>query len=130
MQRQLYTLNWYEVDAAIKAIVAHTDTSTLTGIYGEPRGGLIPAVMLSHSLGLPLVQRTGQDVLWVDDIVDSRKTLDVAMGYFGQYVSLVCAHSDTDFYSPYIIPQSWIVFPWENADKAEEDWKAYEISRK
>ena len=52
------------------------------GIYGIPRGGLIPAVYLSHRLNIPLV-RTLDAVLSdshgpyliVEDVVDTGKTL-------------------------------------------------------
>lgn len=130
MQRKLCPLDWSEITEAIKAIALKIDTSSIKGIYGEPRGGLIPAVMLSHATGLPLVQRQGKDILWVDDIVDSGKTLDKVLGKFGNYVALVSAHNELDINAPYTIPNSWIIFPWEDATKAEEDWKAYEISRK
>ena len=41
------------------------------------QGGLIPAVMLSHRLKIPLVKGDiGPDTLIVDDICDSGETLD------------------------------------------------------
>ncbi len=46
-----------------------------TGVYGVPRGGLVPAVMISHKLGIPLLAAPCDDCLIVDDIADSGDSL-------------------------------------------------------
>jgi len=95
-------------------------------IYGIARGGLIPAVVLSHRLNMPIVDATGINpgTLIVDDICDSGETLlefkkgyqmiakiehlDVAVwyertgtGYKANYVGEDISNND------------WLVFPWE-----------------
>lgn len=133
MQREFYPLEWSEVEVAVQNIAHHLiatgKINNISGIYGEARGGLIPAIMLSHKLGLPFTNLINEHVLWVDDIVDSRKTLNRALGEFGEYAALVCRKPELDFFAPYIIPDAWIVFPWEDMAKAEQDWKNYELSR-
>ena len=49
-------LTWDEVDELVDRIATRitNEFSNITHIYGIPRGGLIPAVMLSHKLGIPL----------------------------------------------------------------------------
>ena len=52
------------------------------GIYGVPRGGLVPAVYLSHRLNVPLVKTldavlsdSHNPYLIVEDVIDTGKTL-------------------------------------------------------
>jgi hypothetical protein len=49
------------------------------GIIGIPRGGLIPAVIMSHCTGLPIVEirdiKKGSAYVLVDDVSDTGKTL-------------------------------------------------------
>ena len=48
----------------------------IDNIFGIPRGGLIPAVYLSHALDLPMVAEVKDArTLVVDDIADEGKTL-------------------------------------------------------
>ena len=64
-------IDWVEIDSLIFQLLYRIRTSELKfkNIYGLPRGGLIPAVMLSHRLEIPLVKGDiGPDTLIVDDI--------------------------------------------------------------
>jgi uncharacterized protein len=88
-------------------------------IYGVPRGGLIPAVMLSHSLKLPLVylkKDISDKTIIIDDIADTGKTLQKLRKKNGIVVTLF--ESEKSVVIPYVschIAQKnkWIVFPWE-----------------
>ena len=53
-------LTWDQVDNLVDIIAAQVrkEFSNTTHIYGIPRGGLIPAVMLSHKLNIPFIKRT------------------------------------------------------------------------
>ena len=51
----------------------------IDSVMGLPRGGLIPAVMISHELGIPLVINPTKNTLVVDDINDTGHTLDKAV---------------------------------------------------
>ena len=90
-------------------------------IFGIPRGGLVPATMLSHLLEIPMITnlydyKINDDttILIVDDIVDSGSTMecyhryDTAAVFWKNELSKgpqYCAeHAKTD---------EWIVFPWE-----------------
>lgn len=51
--------------------------ATIKNIYGVPRGGLVPATILSHRLNVPLVidQRSiSKNTVIVDEIIDSGET--------------------------------------------------------
>lgn len=83
-KQEIYKIRWDEVENKVTILSiliaiaqAHAKPDNrYTGIYGVPRGGLIPAVMLCHLLKLPLVTHAFEDrTLIVDDIVDSGKTL-------------------------------------------------------
>ena len=70
-----YYVDWDEINALVFRL--RFKIGFFKNIYGLPRGGLIPAVMLSHQLGIPMAKGDiGPDTLIVDDICDSGETLD------------------------------------------------------
>lgn len=72
-------IDWVEIDSLIFRLIYQIKESGLKfkNIYGVPRGGLIPAVILSHKLNIPLVKGDiGPDTLVIDDICDIGETLD------------------------------------------------------
>ena len=75
-------IKWRDIDEAIERLAINITISKIeiAAVGGLPRGGLIPAVMLSHTLNIPFVSQAniaGVDgnILIVDDICDSGKTL-------------------------------------------------------
>lgn len=86
----------------------------IDSVMGLPRGGLIPAVLLSHKTGLPFVLHPGKNTLVVDDINDTGETLNKAPGVY----HAVLHHKPTSIFTPDLYSQlageSWIVYPWEN----------------
>lgn len=110
------------------------------GIVGLSRGGLIPAIILSHKLGLPVKPLTysskqGQgdkhhdniipewfsEGRWlvVDDIVDSGYTFkELAMASINS--TFCCLHlRHTSCYQPnyhslLVVDDAWLVMPWEH----------------
>ena len=50
-----YYVKWNDVDTFVNVLVDHIKMKKLkiTGVFGLPRGGLIPAVMISHQLDIP-----------------------------------------------------------------------------
>ena len=90
---------------------------------GLPRGGLIPAVMLSHKLGLPY--KLDGNALVIDDICDSGKTLKTiqsptAVLHYKPHTSII----EPTFYACKFESDDWIVYPWENKDsKTIQDYK-------
>ena len=94
---------------------------TWKGVYGPPRGGLIPAVYLSHQLGIPLVEtvpklpyeaRDRSLYLVVDDICDSGKTL---IPYYGWFTATLVARPETltNVDLAMCVIEDWVVFPYE-----------------
>lgn len=98
-------------------------------IYGIPRGGLIPATILSHALETERQTRlvTSLDHLdpgdWhrlviVDELVDSGDTIKSLKTRFPEAitVALYQRHSakySADIVSHIIDHDDWLVFPWE-----------------
>lgn len=109
-------INWFEVDNAIKMIVRYYESWNrnrfpLVNIIAVSRGGLIPATILSHKLGLPIShvihmssyegteqkhtindpiitpigkpQELSGVSLVVDDIIDSGNTLQAVASLLG-----------------------------------------------
>jgi len=117
-------VGWDEVDDWLWDVFLFLDgkTHNLKYIYGIPRGGLIPAVWLSHHLNLSLRTKltdveirggfVSSDTLIVDDVVSTGKSIK---GFNpGNVVSLV-----RNPWSPEILfaakeTDHWVVLPWEN----------------
>lgn len=116
-------LSWEDVEDMVKVLAKNIKEAPvfIDSIYGIPRGGLIPATLLSHKLNIPIVESPTESTLVVDDIVDSGLTLSRYAKY--PFACLV--------YKPltsYIVPKLfaleyvgdyWINFPWEekNSEK-------------
>lgn len=91
------------------------------GIFGMPRGGLVPAVCLSHRLDLPLLLAPTSKSLVVDDIADTGRTLQHYRD-IGCFIVTPYYHTQS-----IVVPDAWlrikpkntpkhdvwIVFPWE-----------------
>lgn len=112
----------------------------IKAIIGIPRGGLVPAVLLSHKLSVPMItileyqnnvddfisRLSANEVLVVDDICDSGKTL-LWPGYKDCLTAvLIQKHEDmakkqATFHArfmDYHELHDWIVFPWEKKDSS------------
>ena len=120
-------LEWRDIDDAIEKLVLNITSSEIkvVAVGGLPRGGLIPAVMLSHRLQIPFVsqaqlQNVTGNILIVDDICDSGKTLKQFKFEENVYTATLHYKTTAD-YEPHfwwkIAPENeWIVYPWENKD--------------
>jgi len=126
MEKRFITWSYIEmaVDEIAKQIIeANFD---IRYIVGMPRGGLIPAVMLSHRLNVPL--STGNLKPWehdtihtlvVDDICDTGNTIK---DYYESGCLTATIHYKKsailtpDFYFKETTDNQWIVYPWENID--------------
>lgn len=114
------SVSWWDIQDLIKNLAERIpfEVPLADSIYGIPRGGLIPAVMLSHKTGLPLVQTIGKDTLVVDDICDSGVTMSKMPGQF----TLVLHHKPhTSCFTPNIYGkvhkgEEWLIYPWEEFD--------------
>jgi len=86
-------------------------------IYGIPRGGLVPAVYLSHLTGLPLVEVIEEEdkPVIIDDIIDTGKTLEPYYNE-GYTIASIYYHKQSVFEPViwvYEKKEDWIKFPWE-----------------
>jgi hypoxanthine phosphoribosyltransferase len=118
-------LSWDDVNEAVESLAHQIKNSNehIEAITGLPRGGLIPAVLLSHKLGLPYVNLSNdceghENVLVVDDICDSGETLKEYHQFFTtatiHYKQLAIVKPD--FYYSLAPENEWIVYPWEQKD--------------
>lgn len=132
MMEKIY-LSWDEIEDAVESLAHQIKQSgkKIGSMDGLARGGLIPAVMLSHKLGIPFMNENNNDegyILIVDDICDTGETL----GYYDIHDYILTAtihHKQTamvepDFYYSLAPENKWIVYPWEQKDsKTIQDYK-------
>ena len=119
-ENTLLYCTWDHLDKLIMDIKMHLEDTKYVNIAGIPRGGLIPAVMLSHATGLPLVpigEAKGNTII-VDDIVDSGETVSSFMNAGYRVVALYeryTAKHKPEFAPHFLAADNWIVFPWESS---------------
>ena len=118
-------LSWTDIETAVESLAYQIRQSgeEIGAIVGLARGGLIPAVMLSHKLGIPLVSEDHEAegyLLIVDDICDTGNTLEYYVKYEGTLTATIhhkqAAIVKPDFYYSLVPQDKWIVYPWENKD--------------
>ncbi len=133
-------LSWDDVEVLVKKLCDKILISNfeIKDIWGLPRGGLIPAVMVSHKLGIPMTKGTiTPNTLIIDDICDSGVTF---ANYFEKYqkeyafafdLKTACLHykPHTSVFKPTLYANqwssnNWIIYPWERNDsKSIQDYK-------
>jgi hypoxanthine phosphoribosyltransferase len=122
---------WSNIDYLVDLITNRIRSSgkQYDNIYGICRGGMIPAVMLSHKLNIFLSLNTiTNTTLVVDDIADGGKTLeklihDYPSIYFDIAV-LFCRFSSTirpTYIGENLNHNVWIKFPWESVNSSKYD---------
>lgn len=119
-QNKVY-LKWSEFDELINKLADSLKPLGFKSIFGIKRGGYVPAVILSHKLGIDFVDESSIDenTLIVDEIVDSGNTLkDIRKDYPGSKVACVDFRKTSslkpDFYVRILENDDWIVYPWEH----------------
>lgn len=127
---KLRFFTWDEFDE----VVAKTPKPIARELFPLPRGGLTYAVALSHKFGLPLTNKSSVHSVFIDDIADSGRTiLDARVRYGNAPVHCIFKKTRCSERGVFGIIEDptddWIVFPWENKDKAQEDYEQY-IARK
>jgi hypoxanthine phosphoribosyltransferase len=117
-------LTWSDIEMLVHDLCAQIAKSgvQITDIYGLQRGGLIPAVMLSHKLGIPMtINRVSNTTLIVDDICDSGETFRELFKMYPKS-KFACLHfkPHTSVFHPTFFTKfhsdDWIVYPWERND--------------
>ncbi len=124
-------LSWEDFNSCINSITNSCQAKQFSGVYGFPRGGLCLAVALSHSLNIPYLKELKPGCLVVDDVYETGKTLKKVIDipdatYFVWYSKVIPQWWNAIEVSN---PDEWLIFPWEDIAHAEEDMKAYQVSR-
>jgi hypothetical protein len=118
-------VSWIEYNNTVKYLLAAEIKKSKINfdyICGVPRGGLVPAVILSHVLDIPIIPikdiHYGFTVLLIDDIADSGKTLETysCLSYIKTAVVYYKPRSKIvpDFYGCSIVDHCWVKFPYES----------------
>tara|TARA_R100001480_G_scaffold2588_1_gene7223 strand:- start:586 stop:1041 length:456 start_codon:yes stop_codon:yes gene_type:complete len=138
-------VDWSEINALVFRLFHRIITNSslfndleIENIYGLPRGGLIPAVMLSHQLGIPMAKGDiGPNTLIVDDICDSGETLDKFVKKyqtlysfpFNLKTAVLHYKPHTSCFEPTFNAKKWdkddwLVYPWETENSEPiQDYK-------
>ena len=111
-------LEWSEIHECINILCKKiiTDYPNIDSVMGLPRGGLIPAVLISHELNLPFVLHPGKNTLVVDDINDTGHTLSKAPGAYWAVLHNKPTSKFKDCIYAKEVGDQWIVYPWERED--------------
>ena len=120
-------IQWRDVEDAVERLAINITNSKveITAVGGLPRGGLIPAVMLSHKMNIPFVSQANiagvvGNILIVDDICDTGKTLKRFKFEDNVYTATLhyksSAEYEPNFWWRLAYENEWIVYPWERED--------------
>jgi hypothetical protein len=118
-------LTWDDINHLVDklAIEINSYPTQPTYVTGLARGGLIPAVMLSHKMELEYIPNEyiskykPTDLLIVDDIADSGHTLNSYISYNTAVLHYKLQSEHIPTYYAEIVPDDvWINYPWEKDD--------------
>lgn len=133
-EKKLYDWNWIEeqIDKIGEKLEAFEKPQFITGV---PRGGLIPAVLMSHKFDIPYIGLEAaktlpgdlkKKILVIDDIADSGNTLAQIQRHNFRTATLARRYSSS--FTPTItgtdiLDDHWLIFPWEQkSSKAIQDY--------
>ena len=113
-------LSWDDISKSVDDLCKKIpmELPLIDSVHGIARGGLIPAVMISHKLDLPYVNAVGPNTLVIDDIADSGVTLEKAPGV---YTAVLHYKPHTSCFKPNLWADlhesdEWLIYPWEKYD--------------
>ena len=117
-QPETHYFTWESFAATIPILEKQVRHKTFTCVYGNSRGGLLLAVLLSHRLGLPLVTTPYASMLWCEDIVDDSETYLRSKRLFpgAVYCAIVTRKYAKDIIHAfdYTKKTALVKFPWED----------------
>ena len=123
MQPEKVFVSWKDLEDFVDSLIdeMHRQNFKPTGVYGIPRGGLIPATLISYKLDIPLLLNASKGCLIVDDIADSGRTLihfTENDTQFNRYFIATMYYHKRSIVKPNYYKfeknDKWIVFPWED----------------
>ena len=108
---ELINIGWSEVEQRAQKIAEEIDLLTSScpvQLYGIPRGGVFAAlaVMAYVKGGAVLVEKPGDDCVFIDDVLDTRRTRNEYSGL--PFFALVDKFDEDNH-----LQGKWISFPWE-----------------
>lgn len=113
-------LGWDDINDLVDTLCEKIilEQSNIDSVFGLKRGGLIPAVLISHKLGLPWSDVMLPNTLVIDDICDTGVTLKNTIGC---YTAVLHYKPHTSCYTPNLWASvherdEWIIYPWERKD--------------
>jgi len=116
MKKRYY--KWQDLEKDMTKLAKQIDDTQIAfkNIFPVARGGLVPSVMLSHKLDIPIVldkKYISKYTLIVDEVVATGKTLHHLKKF-----NVVCIHwkPKTASFEPKFYARKtseWIVYPWE-----------------
>lgn len=114
-------ISWKNIDNCInilaKKLKPYVKRGTINNVYGVIRGGIIPAIMLSHKLNINYSEYVDKKTVIIDDIEDSGKTAEHHKEQYQNNFFVVLFNKrdvfDCDFYAKKENSKKWLVFPWE-----------------
>ena len=119
-------LSWDDISQLVDTLCEKiiTEQPNIDSVFGLKRGGLIPAVMISHKLGLPWSDVMLPNTLVIDDICDTGDTLNMLQ----TPLTAVLHYKPTAVFTPDFyakeVGTEWIVYPWERKDSQPiQDYK-------
>jgi hypoxanthine phosphoribosyltransferase len=119
IENKIY-LSWDDVSQLVDKLCEKiiTEIPNIDSVFGIARGGLIPAVMISHKLNLPYSKTILPNTLVIDDISDTGNTLKNSVGC---YTATLHYKPHTSCFEPNIYASlhegnEWIIYPWERND--------------
>mgnify|MGYP001339296295 CR=1 FL=1 len=137
-------VSWRKIENGCRKIAEWARPQKFDYVYGVKRGGLIPGVILSHELNIPLCTsihefhkgKSSFKLICVDDICQKGATFNRLRESipWGKFVSIYFSDESNfipDFYV-YLKKKSYLVFPWENHSREamRRDKKNYYGKRK
>ena len=122
MNNNYKEITWEEIDNLVKKSLSEIDKLGCKEVYGLPRGGLVPALIISHQLGYkfitqdPISSGNINNCLIVDDIVDSGETMERFSSAGFKTFSIFYKKSakiQPNCFGQIAEENIWLIFPWE-----------------
>jgi hypoxanthine phosphoribosyltransferase len=125
-KKEVRHLTWYHINELVDTLEAKIREAKqhYELIAGVARGGLTPAVMLSHRLNIPMMAITPRTVipvtkrcLVIDEIYDTGETIkklkEINLGIHVGVLFHNEALPDVEYFAVKDPLTKWIIFPWE-----------------
>jgi len=122
MTRPKKKISWVQVEIFAKVLTNQLKVERLKieNIYPVGRGGMIPAVMLSHLLDLPVTLKKSaisNHTIVIDEIVDTGRTMQEFRTMYPRAWRVALMESSKleicDYYGSKYDNNDYILFPWE-----------------